>query len=105
MYLVCLFEARPEYRNTLLTALEKLVVHSRSEPGTLQYELLTDNTDPNRMVVFERYVDAAAMDAHLNAETVSSTLAHFTEWLASDPVLLKCSGQAGFIRAGLKNII
>lgn len=105
MYLVCLFEARPEHRNTLLAALEKLVTHSRSEAGTLQYELLTDNTDPNRMVVFERYTDASAMDVHLNSTPVSATLTHFGEWLATEPVLLKCTARDGFIRAGLGNII
>ncbi len=104
MYLVCLFEARPEYRQTLLTALEKLVVHSRTEPGTLQYELLTENTEPNRIVVFERYANVEALDAHLNSSPVSTTLAQFSEWLAKEPVLLKCSSQAGFIRSGLNNL-
>lgn len=105
MYLVCLFEARPEHRDTLLAALEKLVAHARTEPGTLQYELLTETAEPNRIVVFERYTNTAALDAHLNAAPVSATLARFGEWLATEPILLKSFRRAGFIRAGLDNII
>lgn len=105
MYLVCLFEARPEHRSTVLAALENLVAHSRTEAGTLQYEVLTEESDPNRIIVFERYTDAAAVEAHLNASAVSSTLAKFGDWLAAAPVLMRSHRLAGFVRSGLDNTL
>lgn len=103
MYLVCLLDVRTECRNDLLSALDRLVEHSRTEPGTLQYEVLTDVENPGRIVVFERYTDAAALQAHLDSGPVSSALAKFGEYLSAPPVLVRSSLRAGFLSAKLRN--
>lgn len=105
MYLVCLLDVRPESRNELLAALDRLVEHSRTEPGTLQYEVLTDIENPARIVVFERYTDADALQAHLDSGPVSSTLAKFGDYLTSPPILVRSTLRAGFLSARLRNQI
>ena len=38
---------------------------SRAEPGCLEYVFAADPLDPERVVLFERWADQAALDAHL----------------------------------------
>ena len=40
---------------------------SRAEPGCLDYVFAADPLDPERVVLFERWADQAALDAHLAA--------------------------------------
>lgn len=98
MYLVCLLDVRAEFRNDILSALDRLVEHSRTEPGTLQYEVLTDIENPSRIAVFEHYTDAAALQAHLDSGPVSSALAKFGEYLLAPPLLMRSSLRAGFLK-------
>ncbi|WP_051228910.1 putative quinol monooxygenase [Paludibacterium yongneupense] len=105
MYLTCIFNVRPESRDALLNALASLVEHSHSESGTLQYEVLVDRDDENRIIVFERYSGAPALQAHLESAAVSSTLARFDEWLDRPPLLIKSKRFAGFVHSGLDNQI
>jgi quinol monooxygenase YgiN len=105
MYLTCILNARPECRDTLLNALARLVEHARGEHGTLHYEVLTDRDDANRVIVLERYTGADALQAHLDAPVVSTTLARFGELLDRPPMLMKSARFAGFVHAGLDNMI
>src|SRR3954447_4640609 len=38
---------------------------SRAEPGCLDYVFAADPLDPERVVLFERWADQAALDAHV----------------------------------------
>ncbi len=40
------------------------VVRSRSEPGCLSHDVLTDPDRPDRLVFVERWLDRAALDVH-----------------------------------------
>jgi quinol monooxygenase YgiN len=40
---------------------------SRAEPGCLDYVFAADPLDAERVVLFERWADQAALDAHLSA--------------------------------------
>jgi quinol monooxygenase YgiN len=40
---------------------------TRSEPGCLEYAMSADPADPARVLLFERWADQAAFDAHMAA--------------------------------------
>jgi quinol monooxygenase YgiN len=50
--------------DTVAEILRQATTLSRAEPGCLQYDVHRDRDDPNRFVLFERYVDEAALEAH-----------------------------------------
>ena len=60
----------PEHRQE---ALDALIEHGRlcvaQEPGTLRFDVLEDNDDPNRLYLYEAYADEAAFQAHLAGES------------------------------------
>jgi quinol monooxygenase YgiN len=56
-------------------ALREMVVPTRAEPGNLDYQVFRDPADPALFVLFEKYADEAAFDAHRASE-------HFATWLA-----------------------
>jgi quinol monooxygenase YgiN len=37
----------------------------RDEPGTLAFEVLVPDKEPDRLMLYERYQDRAALDAHM----------------------------------------
>jgi len=56
---------KPEGRARFLTAIEDDAICSeRDEPGCLRFNVIQDESDPNRIHLFEVYRDKAALDAH-----------------------------------------
>ena len=56
---------KPEGRDRFLAAIEDDATCSeRDEPGCLRFNVLQDESDPNRIYLYEVYRDAAALDAH-----------------------------------------
>jgi quinol monooxygenase YgiN len=43
----------------------------RDEPGTLQFEVLVPNDDPNKIHLFEVYADTAAFVAHMKGTSMA----------------------------------
>ena len=56
-------------------ALRKMVAPTRAEPGNLDYQMFRDPGQPDVFVLFERYADADAFEAHRASE-------HFGTWLS-----------------------
>jgi quinol monooxygenase YgiN len=56
-------------------ALREMVTPTRAEPGNLDYQVFRDPNQPSLFVLFEKYADEAAFDAH-------RATAHFGTWLA-----------------------
>jgi quinol monooxygenase YgiN len=56
-------------------ALRKMVAPTRAEPGNLDYQVFRDPSDQSLFVLFERYADQSAFDAHRATE-------HFGAYLA-----------------------
>ncbi len=54
----------------MATLLRQLVPLSREEPGCLQYDVHRVADDPRSFVLWERYVDDAALEAHTEAPYV-----------------------------------
>ena len=45
----------------------------QNEPGCLRFDVIQDSADPNRIWLYEVYVDQAAFKAHLQTP-------HFIKW-------------------------
>ena len=69
------YRARAGEEARVGTALGEMVEPSRAEPGNLDYQVFRDPKDPSLFVLFERYADEGAFDAH-------RATPHFATWLA-----------------------
>ena len=56
-------------------AVKELMIHVAREEGTLMYTLNRDQSNPNTLVIMERYKDKAAFDVH-------SSTPHFKAFFA-----------------------
>ena len=59
------FEVDPDQREEFVASRHESMKKSRSEPGCLEYTVAADPIDPGRVVLFERWVDQAALDTHI----------------------------------------
>ena len=66
-------EVVPEQLDAFLAATAENAAASRNEPGVVRFDVLSDRTDPNHVVLVEIYRDEAATAAH--KET-----AHYATW-------------------------
>lgn len=57
----------PEHTDEFIELFQELIHFTLQEPGCTGYELFQDPYDPTRFLVFETYVDQAAVDAHFAA--------------------------------------
>jgi quinol monooxygenase YgiN len=65
--------------------LAKLVDAAASEPGTLDYVMMTDSADPNVVWFHEVYADKAAFDAHSSSEAMGEVMAAVGGLLGAAP--------------------
>nr|WP_090675377.1 putative quinol monooxygenase [Aureimonas jatrophae] len=61
---VAIFVALPGKAGDLRTLLDGMIAPSRAETGNLRYDLWQDQTNPDRFVLDELYVDGEAVAAH-----------------------------------------
>jgi quinol monooxygenase YgiN len=61
-------------RPDALAVFGKLVAATEDEPGTLQYVLHEDTTDPNVIWFYERYADQAGFEAHIGSAAMAETM-------------------------------
>ena len=74
--LIVTFKIKPEHKDAFMASLEGDARGSNNdEPGCLQFDVLQDNEDPNRVHLYEIYRDEAAVEAHRAAP-------HYTKWRA-----------------------
>ena len=59
------FEFEPADREEFLAQRTPALVATRQEPGCLEYVMSADPADPTRVMLFERWADQAAFDAHM----------------------------------------
>lgn len=59
------FVLDPSQREAFLASRRERMLTSRGEPGCLEYTYAADPLDASRVVLFERWEDQAALDAHL----------------------------------------
>jgi quinol monooxygenase YgiN len=58
-------------RDEAIAALGRLVEAAESEPGTLQYVLYADTTDPAAIWFTELYADEASFQAHMSSPAMA----------------------------------
>jgi quinol monooxygenase YgiN len=68
------YKTRAGEQDRVEAALRNMREPSRAEPGNLDYQVLRDPRQPEVFVLYERYVDEAAFDAH-------RATAHFDAWV------------------------
>ncbi len=75
------FDVAPERRAEFLESRRELQLHSRSEPGCIEYVFSADSLEPGRVRLFEIWSDDASLAAHgaANRERVAAAE-------AADPV-------------------
>jgi quinol monooxygenase YgiN len=59
----------------VLALLPELAEKTKREPGNIGYNIYQSESDPNELILHERYVDAEAAEAHRNS-------AHYQEIVA-----------------------
>lgn len=69
------YRVRAGEEDKVEAALREMVAPTRAEPGNLDYQVFRDPADPSLFVLFEKYADEAAFDAHRAS-------GHFGTWLA-----------------------
>ena len=68
---VVTIEVAPERRDQVVTSLLAHKARLKSEPGTLQFEVLLPKDDDTKVLSFEMYRDAAAFEVHLNGPSLA----------------------------------
>lgn len=59
------FTAKPERREDLIAACQKLIPLSNAEEGCISYEFFEDTSQKNHFFFFERWKDADAINIHM----------------------------------------
>jgi quinol monooxygenase YgiN len=62
--IMAILSARPGKAEALLDLLHAMRPQCHAEPGNLRWDIWRDSADPERFVLDELYVDAAAAAAH-----------------------------------------
>ena len=57
----------------------------KSEPGCLRFDVIQDGDDPNKIWLYEVYVDEAAFQAHLEAPHFIRWRDAVEDWVAEKP--------------------
>lgn len=73
--------AKPGAIDALAKELHRLLLHTRQEPGCLEYRLHQDNNEPDTFVFYENWDSRASLDNHLQAP-------HFADYLAASEKLV-----------------
>lgn len=61
------FDVDPADRDEFLAGRVDAIRTTRTEGGCLEYVMSADPVDPTRVMLFERWADQAAFDAHMAA--------------------------------------
>jgi quinol monooxygenase YgiN len=71
---VVTIEVAPGRRDQVVALLAAHKARLKSEPGTLQFEMLLPNDDDTKVLSFEMYRDAAAFETHLHGPSLAQLL-------------------------------
>ena len=74
--IIATLEVDPAARDQLVPLLQRHRERClREEPGTVAFEVLVPDNEPGRVMLYERYKDRAAFDAHWNGKSMAITKA------------------------------
>ena len=85
--LVVTIQIKPEFRERFMEAmLDDARGSIKNEPGCLRFDVVQDQEDPNKIHLYEVYVDDAAIEAHRQAPHYTKWRETVKDWHAADPV-------------------
>lgn len=64
IYLTAIIRSKPEFLQEVSKVLQNMVVQTRKEPASLQYDLHQSTEDENVFVFYEIWADQAGLDLH-----------------------------------------
>ncbi len=84
------FKVKPEHRQDFITAALKDGRESAAnEPGTLRFELIVDEADPNTFYLNEAYTDLDAFDTHADGSSFKEFFAEIGPYAEGPAWLIK----------------
>jgi autoinducer 2-degrading protein len=90
--LVVQVKVKPEMREKFLAAaLDDSTCSVRDEPGCVRFDVLEDQSDPNKFIFYEVYRDEAAVEAHRAAPHYARWRAAAAEVLAEPTAATRCT--------------
>ncbi|TYB45199.1 putative quinol monooxygenase [Microbispora tritici] len=93
---VAILQAKPEHAEEVEATLRDIVDATRDEKGALTFVIPRQGAD--RFIVYEKYADDAARDAHFGTPYVSGFVARFGELLVAEPQIEFAEELGGFTR-------
>jgi quinol monooxygenase YgiN len=75
--------AHPGKGDELVAAFAPLFAHAETEPGTEVYVLHRAQDDPDVLMFYELYTDAAALEAHRTSEAMAAAAQQFGPLIAA----------------------
>jgi quinol monooxygenase YgiN len=82
-------KAKPGKEREMKEVLMKFLAPTRREAGCIQYDLHVDKDDPGSFAFYERWVDDAALEAHLNTPHITAGFAAMNALIAEPPAIRK----------------
>lgn len=86
--ITAILAARPGQVDALKALLFGMVSACRAEPGNLRWDIWQDQSNPERFVLDELYVDNAAVAAHRDTPHFKVYLAHIGELAERTAIVL-----------------
>ncbi len=84
LHVVATIPAKPGSEGAVREALQALVSATRQEEGCRAYDLYESASAPGTFVTVERWVDQAALDAHMQTPHVAAAFAAAGEHLGGE---------------------
>lgn len=83
-----IFTIKPEHVDDFRKRVSQQARDSVSkEEGCIQFDVLADESDPNKIFLYETYVDADALVTHRSTEHFADFTATITPWVADKQVI------------------
>jgi quinol monooxygenase YgiN len=79
---------RPEKKDEFMLLLEANRQHCQTEPGTLEWTLLTVEGEPDSVAMFETYDGQQGSDEHDESPALAAVLAALGDSVSSEPVIM-----------------
>jgi quinol monooxygenase YgiN len=86
-------QIKPEMREEALEAAKRMQELSSAEPGCQEYGFWLDVDDPHKLLLFERWDDAAALDAHARTEHFAEFGGRLGDFVAGPVELLRYEAE------------
>jgi len=78
---------KPEARADAVAAAERMAKATRAEPGCISYGFFSDVADPNTILIFEEWEDAAALERHFATPHMAAFAAEIPRFVAGAAVI------------------